>query len=515
MTDKKYILSIDSGSTGIRAILFNKEGEIVCKEYEETPGIYPEPGAIEHDPKVLWEALLSVGRKVFSQEEFSPEDVAAIGICNQRASFMLWDRKTGEPLSNFINWADVRAVNKCEEINHSPKWKTLKFIGKLVGKITGISKMVIAGMFNFPTDDPLVRLLWFFDLHPDLYERANLGEIMYGTLETWFIYNLTNKKRHVSDYTNASSTSMYDREKLEQDPLTCGIFKIPKSMFPEAIDNNGDFGMCEKEHFGAEIPIRGAIGDQMAAMFGHCCFEIGDVKISQGSGGFVDVNVGTESKFSKRGLYPLIAWVLDGKPVYLLEGILGTAGTLIDWLGKGIGLADTPQALNEFAAQTEDTEGVIFIPTNAGIRFPYFNANMRGTILGLSLATHRRHVARAVFEGLALRLYDIIEGIEKDTKTKIKSIKVDGGVSKSDILLQIIADFANLEVKRAPEPDMTATGAAYIAGLACGFWKDIEEIKSISDKSGYTSFKPKMDAKTREKKIARWKRAVKAVNTID
>jgi glycerol kinase len=250
----------------------------------------------------------------------------------------------------------------------------------------------------------------------------------------------------------------------------------------------------------------------MAALFGHCCFRPGDVKISQGSGAFVNINVGPKARLSRRGLFPLIAWTIDGKPTYMLEGYVATAGTLIDWLGQGIGLSDTPAMLNEFAAQCTDTEGVIFIPTPSGIRFPYFNPRSRATILGLSLATHRRHVARAVFEGIALRLCDILLGIEEDTKVRIGSIKVDGGVSKSDILLQILADFSNRAVERAPESDMSATGAAYLAGISSGFWKDLDELSSLS--KGYARFTPNMDPRKRSEKIALWRKALKAALSV-
>jgi glycerol kinase len=350
------------------------------------------------------------------------------------------------------------------------------------------------------------------DNNPELRERCKAGEVMFGTLDTWFLYKLTGGE-HLTDSTNAAGSSLYNPFQLQWNSILCGVFDLPTNILPEVRDTNGDFGKTHKSLFGgAEIPIRAVVGDQSAALFGQCCFNVGDIKVSQGSGAFVNMLVGSEPKYSPRGLYPLIAWSLDGEITYMIEGSVQTAGTLIDWLGEGLGLSDTPQVLNELASRTEDTEGVIVIPTPLGVTFPYFEPRLRGSILGLSLSTKRRHVGRAVLEGIALRLIDIIEGIEEDTKIKVKDMKVDGGVSKSDIILQILADLADVTVKRAPESDMTSTGAAYIAGLAVGFWKDQKELMSFQ--KGYTEFTPKMDPAKRDMKIKRWKKAVQAIIDI-
>jgi glycerol kinase len=507
--DKKYILSIDSGSTGIRAVLFNHSGDIVAREYEKTQALYPEPGAIEHDPIMLWEALLKVVKRLFAAGKFKVEEVAALGICNQRASFILWEKATGKPLCNAINWADTRSAKLAAEMNSFPKLKRLKSIAGIVASLTGNTMLTATRMLTLVTDFALVRLKWFFNNHPDIYERCKAGEVLFGTLDTWYIYNLTGKKNHVTDCSNATSTTMFNPFTLKWNDIYCNMFEIPMNIFPEVKDTNGDFGITERALFGAEIPIRAAAGDQQAALFGQCCFNRGDVKISQGSGAFVDMNVGPKAKLSKRGLLPIVAWVLNGQKTYLLESFVATAGTLIDWLGQGIGLSDTPKILNELANQATDTEGVIFIPSNSGFRFPYNKPTARGSILGLSLSTHRRHVARAVLEGLALSLFDIIEGIQKDTKVMINNIKVDGGVSKSDCLLQILADISQRSISRAPESDMTATGAAYFAGLSIGFWKDQKEILSLQ--KGFDEFRPKMDAQIRKQKITQWRKVVKSV----
>ncbi|MFX1252807.1 MAG: glycerol kinase 5 [Promethearchaeota archaeon] len=510
---QKYILSIDSGSTGIRALLFDKQGQIVAREYEKTPGIYPQPGYIEHDPEVLWQALITVVKKILTKPEFSAKQIAAIGICNQRASFTLWEKGTGKPIINFINWADVRAAETAIAMNKDKKWRRLQNVARIASKITKSPMMALASMMEFTTDHTSIRLKWVLDNMKGLRERCRSGEIMFGTLDTWFIYKLTGGKSHVTDYTNAATGLLDPFDRVWSERIF-DLMDLPYEILPEVKDTNGDFGFTDPALFeGVEIPIRSAVGDQQAALFGQCCFTSGDVKISQGSGAFVDMNVGSQAKLSKRGLFPLIAWVLDGKPTYMLEGVVATAGTLIDWLGEGIGLSDTPKVLNELAVQCEDTEGVIFVPTPSGIRFPYFKPTARGSLLGLSLSTHRCHVARAVLEGIALRIFDILEGMQADTGVNIRMLKVDGGVSQSDILLQSLANFANLTVKRAPEPDMTATGAAYLAGLAINFWKDQEELKSLE--KGFDVFEVKIDPQKRQDKLRRWEEALQAILSLN
>ncbi|PJZ26633.1 glycerol kinase [Leptospira hartskeerlii] len=512
-TKEKYILSIDSGGSGIRAILFDKKGRIVSRQYEKTPPIVSEPGALEHDPEKLWQALVSILKKTFKNKKFQAANVDSLGICNQRGSFLLWDKSTGKPLTKLISWADVRAGQTSAEMNANKIWKVIQFVSRILGTFTGNPMLIATYMLKFTTDHASVRLKWVFDKNPELRKRAKKGEILFGTLDTWFVYKLTKGKEHISDPSNATVTGMFNPFQLQWNAPLCGIFGIPTKIFPNVKDTAADFGTTDTSLFGAGIPIRAVVGDQMAALFGHACFEKGGVKISQGSGAFVDMNMGDKPKISKRGLFPLVAWRLNGKATYMLEGYTGTVGTLIDWLGKGIGLSDTPKVLNELASQTNDTEGVVFVPTASGMRYPHFNPNAKASVFGLSLATHRRHVARAVLEGIALSLFDILEGIKKDTNVLVRSIMVDGGVSQSDILLQCLADFCNVEVKRAPEPDMTATGAAYLAGLGSGYWKNLGELSKLE--RGYKVFKPKMDPKFRELKLERWHRAVQSTLKID
>ena len=506
-TEKKYIIAVDAGSTGIRSILYNRDGEMVKREYEKTPADHPEAGATEHDPEMLWQALRKTVQAIFADGSIIPSEVAAFGITNQRSSFCIWDRATGKPLTNFINWQDVRAAATIADMNRNPAWVLLRGAMKLFSRLINSTLMIATSMLVLNTDHTIGKVRWLLNERPDIEEKCRRGEAMFGTIDSWFIYKLTGGKNHLTDYTNAASTAMFNPFDLKWNGIYCKIFDIPMEMLPEVRDTNGYFGESEAELFGAPIPIRAAVGDQQSSLFGHGCYNPGDVKCSLGSGSFVCVNVGSRGKVSRRGLFPLIAWVIDGKPTYMLEGQVATTGTLIDWLGQGIGLSDTPAELNRFAAGCEDAEGVYFVPTPTGIRFPYFIPGAKASIVGLSLKSERSHVARAVLEGIALRINDILEGVEDDAKTSISEIRTDGGVSRSDILMQCLSDFSGCNVERAPEADMTAAGAAYLAGLSCGFWSNYDELAALH--KGYETFSPVMAESAREKKKSEWKEVLK------
>lgn len=507
---EKYMLAVDAGGTLTRAILLNSGGKVVARASSRTGTLSPEEGAIEHVPEEIYQAVRQVILRIIREQGLREGQIAAMGLSVQRATFCLWDRKSGEPRTNFISWSDVRAAEQTIKMNRNPFWKIVQLGAGIASRITGSTFLIAASQLKFVTDHAITRLLWVFDKKPDLREEAERGDLLFGTIDTWLLYRFTGRKIHATDASNAASTSLYNPFDLKWNGLFCSLFRIPKRILPEVRDTSGDFGTTDPAELeGFSIPIRALVGDQMSALFGHCCFRPGEVKISQGSGSFVDVNVGKKGKGSRRGLFPLIAWQMNGTPTYMLEGSVATAGRLIDWLGQGIGLSDTPKVLNDFASQAEDSNGVVFVPTPAGIRFPYFNPRARGTIFGLSLTTHRKHVARAVLEGIAHRIVDILEGIHKDTGQEILRVKVDGGVSQSDILLQMIADLSGYEVERAPEVDMTAVGAAYLAGLASGFWEKMENLLDLD--MNYRSFTPVIDEEERHRRAKRWHHAVNTV----
>lgn len=508
----KYILSIDSGGQGIRCLLFNKLGEIVQKEYHATPAYHPSVGAEEFDPIMLRDAMFEVIKRILESQRLKAKDIEAMGISNQRASFVLWEKDTGKPVSNMISWADIRCVKSVDKINNNKKFVALKYFAKAVSRFTKNKMLTATSILKFTTDHVPCRLDWYLSLNPEIREKAEKGEILFGTLDTWFIYCLTKGEKHLTDVSNAVATSLFNPFKLKWNRIFLNIFDIPKNIFPKVIDTNGDFGKIHKDFFGAEIPIRCVIGDQMAALFGHCCFCPGEVKISQGSGAFVDMNVGNKPKLSSKGLLPLIAWSIDGVPTYMLEGFVATAGTFISWLGSEMGTLAAGYELNKYAEECEDSDGVICIPTPSGIRYPYFNSEMRATILGISLSTQKRHLARAALEGIAFRLVDIVSGMEKDTRQKITRIKVDGGLSKSNVLLESTANFTNLRVERSTEPDQSCVGAAYMAGLATGYWESKEEL--IKLQKGYEIFEPQISKAQRKEKLKQWNTALKATMKI-
>jgi len=505
---KEYIVSVDAGGSSIRALLFDSSGIIKGRAQVPVRIISLEPGAIEHDPEELWQQFLSVINKLLTACKVTFSEIASIGISVQRATFTLWDKK-GNTCCNFISWSDVRAAETIAGMNKNLKWKFVRLGAAIVSFFTRDTMLTAIGMLKFVTDHAISRLNWLFVTRPDIYTKAKNGELLFGTLDTWLVYKLTAGRVHATDTSNAASTSLYNHFDLKWNSIFCKLFKIPMDILPEVKETKDDFGLTSKELFdGAEIPIGAVVGDQMASLFGHCCFEKGDVKISQGSGSFVDINVGYKPKLSRRGLFPLVAWRINGETTYMLEGSVATAGRLIDWLGQGIGLSDTPKVLNELAAECNDSEGVVFVPTPSGIRFPFFKPTAKASIFGLSLNTHRRHVARAVLQGITMRLVDILDGMAKDTGIKVTGIKTDGGVSRSDLLLQCIADLSNYAVERSEEHEIAATGAAYIAGMSVGIWNNFEEIVKLNRK--YDSFRPKMDSAKRIKVKKRWEKALRA-----
>jgi glycerol kinase len=507
---ENYVLAVDVGGTVTRAILLNNAGWVSDRTNVASNIISTEEGMMEHDPEELWQSVLNVIFQLIERNRLAAGQISALGISVQRATFCLWEAKSGLPCTNFISWSDIRAAEHAFKMNRNPFWKLLQLGAGILSRLTGSTFFMAASQLKFVTDHILPRLIWTFSRNPDLYRRAKAGEVLFGTIDTFLLHRLSAGRLHVTDASNAAATSLYNPFDLKWNRMFCTIFSVPMNILPEVRDTAGDFGMIEfsglKEY---SIPIRAVVGDQMSALFGHCCFTPGEVKISQGSGSFVDVNVGARGKGSRRGLFPLVAWKLNGKATYMLEGSVATAGRLIDWLGQGIGLSDTPKVLNDFAAQTENTNGVVFVPTPAGIRFPYFNPKARGTIFGLSLTTHRCHVARAVLEGIAHRIVDILEGITKDTHQRIVRVKVDGGVSQSDILLQLISDLSGYEVERAPEVDMTAVGAGFLAGLSAGVWSSFDELRGLGEP--YRVFTPQVSRRESEERSRRWHKAVRTV----
>ena len=507
MGEERYILSIDAGSTGLRVALMNRSGRFIASEYEQTPASHPEEGATEHNPVLLWEVLQGVLKKLMAASGIPPSKIAGIGITNQRSSFCFWDKETGIPLTPFINWQDVRAAEVAEAMNRSLFFKVLKVAAGAIGRVTRMTMMVATSLLKFNTDHTITKVRWLLDRDPVLEKRCRDGLALFGTLDTWFIYKLTGGIEHLTDVTNASSTAMFNPFDLIWNPIFCKLFRIPMNIFPEVRDTAGDFGWTVPGILGESIPIGCAVGDQQSSLFGHTCFDSGEVKISLGSGAFVNINVGKKGRVSRRGLFPLICWRVSGEICYMLEGQLATLGTMIDWACGKMGWFRDPQELNRLAAACEDSGGIWILPTLSGIRFPYFQPRLRGGVIGLDLSSRPEQLARALINGFAHRLTDILEGVEKDTGVRVTSIKVDGGVSQSGILLQTLADLTGCRVYRASEPEVTARGAAYLAGLSTGFWEDSASLKNLDIE--YFPFIPVKTGQWREMERLKWRKTVK------
>lgn len=501
----KYILAVDVGTTGMRAIIFDHEGHVVARSYLEVETIIPQDGWMEHDPTDLWETCLKVVKGALEDANLTATDIAALGIATQRATFTMWDRKTGIPVYNFITWQDIRTASMCEKVAKSFKWKMIRRVAKIAYKFTKSKKMLLGSQLEITPIHASIRTKWVFDNVVQAQQLRREGNLMWGTIDTWLVWKLTGGKVHATDKSNVSSTGLYDAFADDWSSIVLGVLDIPTDMFPDVKASSDDYGSTDPELFGAAIPIRSVIADQQASLFAQGCFKAGDVKCTNGTGTFIDMNTGNEPFVSKRGLFPLVAWQLGDETVYMLEGISSTTGELIEW-GKDIGLYKEPADTETMALSVPDTHGVYFVPAFTGIQFPYWDPTARGTLVGLSQGVQRAHLVRAFLEGLAFRSKDILDSIREDTGITVATIKADGGVSKNDFLLQFMADILDTTVVRSRNPDMTALGAAALAGLAVDYWEAKEDVLQLQEAD--KTFTSQLSPADRKHKYDMWKKAV-------
>lgn len=488
---EKYILSFDAGTTSSRAIIFNKEGEIIKLSQKEFKQIYPKPGWVEHDPMEIWGSQSGVAREVLEISGIRPTDIAAIGITNQRETTVVWDKHTGKPVYNAIVWQCRRTANYCEQLKDGIWDKKIK-------EKTGL---VVDAYFS------ATKIAWILDHVEGAREKAENGDLLFGTIDTWLIWNLTRGQVHVTDYSNASRTMLYNIKELTWDDEILEKLNIPKSMLPEVKNSSEVYGYTdEKTYGGARIPIAGIAGDQQAALFGQACFYPGMVKNTYGTGCFVLMNTGEKIIESKHGLLTTIAWGLNGQISYALEGSVFVAGAAIQWLRDELKLVyDSPQS-EYYANKIEDTGGVYVVPAFTGLGAPYWDMYARGGIFGLTRGTKREHLVRATLESLAYQSKDVIEAMKQDAGMELPNLRVDGGACANNFLMQFQADMLNTEIHRPKVVETTALGAAYLAGLAVGYWKDIDEI--YTDMVIERKFKPEMSDEKRDKNYKYWKKAV-------
>ncbi len=491
----QYILSLDQGTTSSRAIIFDKKGEVIAVAQKEFTQIFPQSGWVEHDALEIWSSQASVAAEATVKAGINGKNIAAMGITNQRETVIVWDKNTGKPVYNAIVWQDRRTASFCDELKQAGKEESIR-------NKTGL---LIDAYFS------ATKIKWILDNVPNARAEAEAGNLICGTVDTWLIWNFTKGELHVTDVSNASRTLLYNIHTLTWDDELLDLFTIPKSMLPSVKQSSEVYGETKSTLFAHPIPIAGIAGDQQAALFGQMCTNPGMVKNTYGTGCFMLMNIGAVPKLSKNNLLTTIAWQINGETVYALEGSIFIAGAVVQWLRDGLGIIKTAADIEGLALKVEDTGGVYFVPAFAGLGAPYWDSNARGTIVGLSRGTTASHIARAAIESIAYQTADVLKAMEADAGVKIKELRVDGGATANNILMQFQSNLLNCKVIKPRIVETTALGAAYLAGLATGYWKNIAEIQQLweSDKV----FDPAAATTETEKGFSEWKRAVHATQS--
>ena len=488
---QEYIMALDQGTTSSRCILFDHKGSICSIAQKEFEQYYPQPGWVEHNPREIWSSQLAVAMEALAVVGATAENIRAIGITNQRETTIVWDKKTGEPVYNAIVWQCRRTADRIDKIVEEG-------FDKVIKAKTGL---VPDAYFS------ATKIAWILDHVGGARERAEKGELLFGTVDTWLIWNLTKGAVHVTDYTNASRTMLFDIHKLQWDDEILAKFRIPKSMLPQVKPSSCLYGYTDRDVLGGKIAIAGAAGDQQAALFGQCCFEKGDVKNTYGTGSFILMNTGHEPIESRHGLLTTIAASSDEHVEYALEGSVFVAGASIQWLRDSMRMIKTASQSEEYADEVFDTAGVYIVPAFTGLGAPYWNQYARGTVVGITRGCRKEHFIRATLESICYQSHDVIRAMEEDANVTLNTLKVDGGASANNFLMKFQADIVGTTVRRPKCIETTALGAAYLAGLATGYWKDKDEIRE-NWQLGRT-FEPKMQDKEREALLKGWKKAVK------
>ncbi|HDR4907815.1 TPA: glycerol kinase GlpK [Bacillus cereus] len=494
---KKYILSLDQGTTSSRAILFNKKGEIVHSAQKEFTQHFPKPGWVEHNAQEIWGSILAVIATCLSEADVKPEQIAGIGITNQRETTVVWDKTTSKPIYNAIVWQSRQTAEICDELKE-------KGYREMVREKTGL---LIDAYFSG------TKVKWILDNVEGAREKAENGDLLFGTIDSWLVWKLSGGKAHVTDYSNASRTLMFNIHDLQWDDELLEMLTVPKSMLPEVRPSSEIYGETIDYHFfGQNVPIAGVAGDQQAALFGQACFGEGMAKNTYGTGCFMLMNTGEKAVASEHGLLTTIAWGIDGKVNYALEGSIFVAGSAIQWLRDGMRMFKDASESEVYANRVESTDGVYVVPAFVGLGTPYWDSEVRGAMFGVTRGTTKEHFIRATLESLAYQTKDVLCAMEADSGIELKTLRVDGGAVKNNFLMKFQSDILDVPVERPVINETTALGAAYLAGLAVGYWKNQDEIKEQwhMDKR----FEPTMEAKTSEELYAGWKKAIEATKAF-
>lgn len=487
----KYLMALDQGTTSSRCILFDKQGHIVNSAQMEFTQIFPKPGWVEHDPMEIWSSQLAVLTESKARCGIDASEIAAIGITNQRETTIVWDKNTGRPVYNAIVWQCRRTSEYCDELK-------AKGLEQMFKDKTGL---VVDAYFSG------TKVRWILENVEGARERAEKGELLFGTVDSWLVWKLTKGRIHVTDYTNASRTLLFNIHTLEWDDEILKELNIPKSMLPEVKPSSYVYGNCDTEFLGDEVPIAGIAGDQQAALFGQCCFDVGTVKNTYGTGCFILMNTGEKAVASKNGLLTTIAWGLDGKVEYALEGSVFVAGAAVQWLRDGLRMFDNAAFTETYAKKVQDCMGIYMVPAFVGLGAPHWDQYARGVIVGITRGVEKEHLIRATLESIAYQSYDVMKSMEADANIKIKELHVDGGACANNFLMQFQSDILDVDVVRPKVIESTALGSVYLAGLAVGFYKDKNDI--VQNVEVDRVFKPDMENDIRKECVKGWEKAVR------
>ncbi|MFU2163618.1 glycerol kinase GlpK [Streptococcus pluranimalium] len=493
MSNEKYIMAIDQGTTSSRAIIFNQKGQKISSSQKEFPQIFPQAGWVEHDANQIWNSVQSVIAGSFIESGIKPDQIEAIGITNQRETTVVWDKETGLPIYNAIVWQSRQTAPLADQLKKEGHTE-------MIHEKTGL---VIDAYFS------ATKVRWILDKVPGAQERAEKGELLFGTIDTWLVWKLTDGAAHVTDYSNAARTMLYNIKDLKWDDEILSILNIPKAMLPEVKSNSEIYGHTASFHFyGASVPISGMAGDQQAALFGQLAFEKGKIKNTYGTGSFIVMNTGEEMQLSKHHLLTTIGYGINGKVYYALEGSIFIAGSAIQWLRDGLRMIDQSPDSEKLALKSQGDDDIFVVPAFTGLGAPYWDSNARGSVFGLTRGSSKEDFVKATLQSIAYQVRDVIDTMQLDTGIAIPELRVDGGAAMNDYLMQFQADILGIDIARAKNLETTALGAAFLAGLAVGYWKDMDALKELNETGQL--FQASMNEARKEKLYKGWKRAVRA-----
>lgn len=502
-----YILSVDVGTTVVKAFVYDESAKVVSTARRSMTLSYPERDKLEIDPDILWDSFIEVAKKAITDSGVDVQCIKSLGLSTLRNTFTLWNRKTGKHYTRFITWKDNRSAKLCQQWNSSLSMRAMQKFGAAMYSMTGIRRFMLMSIFKLTTQMVIAKLLWAFRQNPDIQDDANNGDVLYGTVETWLVWKLTGGQVHATDPSNACVSGLYDPFTLRWSLLTTKLFQIPASILPEVRDTNGGFGVCKENIFGFPLPIGAVVGDQQAATFGECCFDVGDVKATLGTGTFIDVNTGDQIHASFQGIYPLVGWKLQGQAhaTYLVEGCESDTGALIQW-AKQVHLFHENEDLT-LSSLPDSSGGVYFVPAFSGLQAPYRDAEAVTAFIGITAETTREQMMRSILESIAFRVKEMFWIMEVEWDMGMKDLVVDGGVANNDFIMQMCADLTGKKVTRDKHREMSSRGAAFLAGLNAGVWKDLHQLKSFMDHEHV--FEPHTETTLVTQRYQMWLKAVK------